>query len=171
MKAKNLRVWSSACSTGEEPYSLAILFKKMNILDNAHIIASDIDKSALKKAKKGVYSLKEMAGLSEKEIKINFTKVDNKFIINDDIKNKIEFKVLDLLKDPFPLECDLILCRNVMIYFTEEAKEKLYKKFHDALSKEGVFFVGSTEQIIMPQKYGFVNLRNFFYQKNENEIQ
>lgn len=64
-----------------------------------------------------------------------------------------------------PSKCDLILCRNVMIYFTEEAKEKLYKKFYDALSDDGIFFVGSTEQIIMPQKYGFTSRRHFFYQK------
>ena len=80
----------------------------------------------------------------------------------------VDFKIINLLEDTFPRACDLILCRNVMIYFTEETKDKLYKKFYNALSDRGIFFVGSTEQIIMPQKYGFFNRKNFFYQKTIN---
>jgi len=71
-----------------------------------------------------------------------------------------------LLKDVFPSNLDLIICRNVMIYFTEEAKELLYKKFYDSLSNDGILFVGSTEQIILPDRYKFKPVKTFFYKKN-----
>ncbi len=61
---------------------------------------------------------------------------------------------------------DLITCRNVMIYFTDEAKDLLYKKFHKSLSDDGILFVGSTEQIILPERYNFRSVRTFFYKKN-----
>lgn len=92
-------------------------------------------------------------------------KEGEQYFIKDSIKRKVSFKGLDLLRDPFPRDQDLILCRNVMIYFTEEAKAKLYHKFYDALSKNGIFFVGSTEQIIVPQEYGFTSVKSFFYKK------
>lgn len=164
-KKKTLRVWSSACSTGEEPYSLVMLFNKIGVTERVNIIASDIDKDVLEKAKHGVYSYKEIENISKDMIDKSFIKKDNSYIIKDSIKHKVTFKVLDLLEDSFPSECDLILCRNVMIYFTDKAKDKLYKKFYKALSDEGIFFVGSTEQIIMPQKYGFASCKNFFYKK------
>lgn len=162
---KRLKVWSSACSTGEEPYSLAMLFKKMGYLNNIQIIASDIDKDAVKQAQLGIYSEKSVDNVPKDMLREHFIKEDNFYIINEEIKNKIDYKIINLLNDDFPRACDLILCRNVMIYFTEEAKDMLYKKFYDALSPNGIFFVGSTEQIIMPQKYGFTSRKNFFYEK------
>jgi len=65
---------------------------------------------------------------------------------------------------------DLILCRNVLIYFTNEAKDLLYKKFHDSLSNEGIFFVGSTEQILLPEKYGSSQLKHFSIEKLHNNV-
>ncbi|NLZ52228.1 MAG: protein-glutamate O-methyltransferase CheR [Thermoanaerobacteraceae bacterium] len=160
-----LKIWSSACSTGEEPYSLAMLLHKMMIKSKVDIIASDIDKDAVEKAKQGVYTAKGIANLPEEMLRAYFTKEKDSYIIKDQIKNTVDFRILNLLEDKFPSDCDLILCRNVMIYFTEDTKEKLYKKFYNALSNRGIFFVGSTEQIIMPHKYGFINRKNFFYQK------
>lgn len=166
-KKRTIKVWSSACASGEEPYSLALLFKKLNIINNTNIIATDIDKKALKRAKKGVYNKKAIKNVPEDILNNYFIKRNNEYIIIDNLKNEVKFKHLNLLDDDFPTNCDLILCRNVMIYFTEEAKEKLYKKFHRALSNDGIFFVGSTEQIIMPQKYGFESVENFFYRKKK----
>ena len=162
---KRLKVWSSACSTGEEPYSLAMLFDKMMLKNKAEIIASDIDREAIEKAKQGVYTEKGIANVPKAMVNTYFFQENDKYIIKNQIKNMVNFRILNLLEDNYPSDCDLILCRNVMIYFTEDTKEKLYKKFYDALSDKGVFFVGSTEQIIMPHKYGFTNLKNFFYQK------
>jgi len=165
-----IKVWSSACASGEEPYSLALLFDKLKVISKVQILATDIDKKALKRAKVGIYNEKSLINVPNDMVKKYFTKIDDtNYRINDYIKDKVDFKQLNLLEDSFPSKCDLILSRNVMIYFTEEAKEKLYKKFYDALANKGIFFVGSTEQIIMPQKYGFISMKNFFYQKEESK--
>lgn len=165
LKNKNhLKIWSSACSTGEEPYSLAMLLNEVVGKNNYEIIASDIDEAVLNKAKEGIYNAKNL-----NNIPLRFKKYFNieKDIIkvNNELKNNITFKKINLLSDNFPKECDLILCRNVMIYFTDEAKINLYKKFNKSLTKNGIFFVGSTEQIILPKKYNFNTIETFFYQK------
>ncbi|ADL07920.1 CheR family methyltransferase [Thermosediminibacter oceani] len=161
---KVLKVWSSACASGEEAYSLALLFEKINY-DRVEILATDIDDEALEAARLGVYSEKSVENIPENLKKRYFTVKEGQYAINDEIKRKVKFKNLNLLEDEFPANCHLILCRNVMIYFTEEAKDRLYRKFYNSLADDGVFFVGNTEQIIMPQKYGFVSIKSFFYKK------
>jgi len=163
-KGKFIKVWSSACASGEEPYSLALLFEKIGY-SKVDILATDIDDDALRAAKIGAYSEKSIENVPEDLKKKYFTEKEGKFFIKDEIKRKVNFKHLNLLEDEFPKNCDLILCRNVMIYFTEEAKDRLYRKFHDSLSDDGIFFVGNTEQILMPQKYGFTSIKSFFYKK------
>ncbi len=164
-RKNTLKIWSSACSTGEEPYSLVMLLDKMGLISRASIIASDIDEEALEQARIGIYTSKGIANVPEEMVKANFIKENDNYVIKDKVKKAVDFKIINLLEDPFPSNYDLVLCRNVMIYFTEKAKEKLYKKFYNALSDNGIFFVGSTEQIMMPQKYGFISRKHFFYQK------
>lgn len=164
-KKKELNLWSSACSTGEEPYSLAMLMTKFLPLNKIKVLATDIDEDAMNKAKIGLYNEKALENLPLDFKNRFFTKVQNSFKISDDIKRCVEFRKMDLLKDRFPTDVDLILCRNVMIYFTEEAKELLYSKFYNSLSVDGILFVGSTEQIIMPEKYKLKPVRTFFYKK------
>lgn len=164
-KKKELNLWSSACSTGEEPYSLAMLMTKFLPLYKIKILATDIDEEAMNKAKVGLYNSKALENLPKDFVNRFFTKLENSYKISEDIKKCVEFKKIDLLKDRFPSNVDLILCRNVMIYFTEEAKELLYSKFYNSLSDDGILFVGSTEQIIMPEKYRFKTVRTFFYKK------
>lgn len=163
---QKIKVWSSACSTGEEPYSLVMLLSNFFPLRDIHVLATDIDEEAMNKAKIGLYSEKSLASLPMGYKEKYFAKIENSFKISDDIKKCVEFKKMDLLKDNFPLNIDLITCRNVMIYFTDEAKELLYNKFYDSLSNNGVLFVGSTEQIIMPERYKLKSVRTFFYSKN-----
>jgi chemotaxis protein methyltransferase CheR len=163
---KNLKIWSAACSTGDEPYSLVMLLSKFMPLNQIKIIATDIDKQVLEKASVGLYSDKSLKALPPEFISHFFTKInDRSYKINDDIKKCVEFKQHNLLKDPYPDRCDLIVCRNVLIYFTEEAKIDIYKKFNQALKKDAILFVGSTEQIIQPQLLGFSSHRSFFYKK------
>ena len=162
---KPLKVWSSACSTGEEPYSLVMLLSKFFDLKDIKVLASDIDDGAIEKANLGIYSEKSLVNLPD-EFKVKyFDKLGSSFKIKEIIKNQVIFKKIDLLKDPFPVNMDLITCRNVMIYFTDEAKDLLYKKFHKSLSDDGILFVGSTEQIILPERYNFRSVRTFFYKK------
>lgn len=158
-----LNVWSSACSTGEEPYSLVMLLSEIYPLRDIRVLATDIDMGAINKAKEGIYVGKALENLPEKYIEKYFVKENGVFKISREIKDRVEFKRLDLLKDPFPRNMDLIACRNVMIYFTDEAKDKLYDKFNYALKDYGVLFVGSTEQIIMPERYSFESVETFFY--------
>ncbi|WP_026895055.1 CheR family methyltransferase [Clostridiisalibacter paucivorans] len=164
-KNKKINIWSSACSTGEEPYSLVMLLSNFMDLNKIKILATDIDKGAIEKAQVGVYSEKSLKNLPEKFKKKYFTKISNSYKINEDIKKCVDFKSINLLKDKYPKNYHLILCRNVMIYFTEEAKSEMYNKFHDSLADDGVFFVGSTEQIILPNKYNLQPIKTFFYKK------
>lgn len=161
----NLKVWSAACSTGEEPYTIVMTLSNFLPLNKIKIQAYDIDDEAINKAKLGVYSQKSITNVPDEFKKKYFTKVGNSYKIADEIKNCVEFKKFNLLKDTYPKGMDLIVCRNVMIYFTEEAKDEMYHKFNGALKEGGVLFVGSTEQIILPTKFKFNSMKTFFYEK------
>jgi len=165
VKKEPLKIWSSACSTGEEPYSVVMLLTKFYNLNNIKVLATDIDLGAIEKAKIGIYDEKALKNLPKEFIHRYFEKIGNAYKISDQIKRAVEFRKLDLLKDPFPKGMDLILCRNVLIYFTNEAKDLLYKKFYNSLSDYGVLFVGSTEQILLPEKYNLKPIKTFFYTK------
>jgi len=163
---KDLKIWSAACSTGDEPYSLAMLLTKFLPLNKIKIIATDIDKTVMEKAKAGFYNVKSLKALPDEFKDKYFTMINDKtYQINDSIKSCVEFKHHDLLKDAYPANCDLIVCRNVLIYFTDDAKNKIYESFNKALKKDGLLFVGSTEQIIQAQQIGFANYKSFFYKK------
>lgn len=165
------KIWSAACSTGEEPYSIAMMMSRFVDLSCMKILATDIDDGALEKAKKGIYSLKSLENLPKDFVNKYFTKVNENYIISDTIKDCIEFKHHDLLADKYPENCDLIVCRNVMIYFTEEAKTLMYHNFRNSLSSNGVLFVGSTEQIILPRRFKLEPLKTFFYKKSGQTIE
>lgn len=160
-----LKIWSAGCSTGEEPYSLAILMKEYFPGRFDQILATDIDIEALNKAKTGLYSPKAVQAMLPETVNKYFIDEGNYLRIKDDIKQQVRFERHDLLKDPYPTDLDLILCRNVVIYFTEETKDKLYRKFVNALRSKGVLFVGSTEQIFQYRELGLVSVDTFFYQK------
>lgn len=163
----NVKIWSAACSTGDEPYTLVMLLAKFIPLNKIKIIATDIDKQVLEKAHIGIYDEKSLKGLPNEYVNKYFTKVGSRsYQISEDVKKCVEFKQHNLLKDPYPTNLDLIVCRNVMIYFTEEAKNVIYKKFNDSLKKDGILFVGSTEQIINSAESGFSTYKSFFYKKD-----
>ena len=165
---KHLKIWSAACSTGDEPYTLAMLLAEHIPLNQIDILATDLDKDILEKAQEGRYIEKSIAGLPKIYKDKYFVSDGDGFVrISDEIKKRITFKHHNLLKDPYPRGMHLIVCRNVMIYFTEEAKERIYQNFSDAMVDKGIFFVGSTEQIIGPQKYGFKSAQSFFYEKTK----
>ena len=135
-------------------------------LTNIKIIATDIDKQVLEKAQIGLYNVKSLKTLPLEFQSKYFTKINDKtYQISDKIKSRVEFKKHNLLKDSYPTGCHLVVCRNVLIYFTEEAKNDIYVKFAQALKKDGMLFVGSTEQILQPGKLGYDSYRSFFYRK------
>ncbi|MBH0160310.1 MULTISPECIES: CheR family methyltransferase [Fictibacillus] len=162
----SLKVWSAACSTGEEPYSLSMLlsdYKKG--LSRFSILATDLDQQVLDQAKKGFYFEKAIKDVPSDKIARHTTKEELGISVSDSIKKQVTFKKQNLLSDRFESDFDLIVCRNVMIYFTEEAKTVLYQKFSKALRKGGVLFVGSTEQIFNPGLYDLESVEPFFYRK------
>jgi chemotaxis protein methyltransferase CheR len=160
-----LTIWSAACSTGEEPYSIAILLKEYFPDVNAKIIATDIDEKVLEKASQGIYqeqALKELPiNLKEKY----FRTIGDRYEVDASIQRMISFQKHNLLEDDYPKKVDLIICRNVLIYFTDKAKDIIYHRFSEVLTNQGVLFVGSTEQIFSPNKYDLQLLDTFFYQK------
>lgn len=162
---RNLKIWSAACSTGDEPYSLVMALSRHLPLSQIKIYATDIDKQVIAKAKVGLYGEKSIAGVPEDLKKKYFTKIGSSYQISEEIKQRVEFKEHNLLKDIYPSDCHLIVCRNVLIYFTEEAKEEIYRKFERALKPGGLLFIGSTEQIINYREIGYERKNSFFYLK------
>ena len=162
---KNLKIWSAACSTGDEPYSLVMALSKHLPLDKIKIYATDIDKQVIAKAKLGLYNEKSVASVPSDLKSKYFTKVGPSYQISEDIKKRVEFHESNLLKDAYPKDQHLIVCRNVLIYFTEEAKEDVFKKFFTSLVKGGTLFIGATEQIINYKEIGYARESSFFYEK------
>ena len=162
---KNLKIWSAACSTGDEPYSLVMAFSRHLPLNQIKIHATDIDKQIIAKAKVGLYHEKSLAGVPEDLKQKYFTKIGPSYQIAQEIKDRVEFSQHNLLEDKYPTDCHLIVCRNVLIYFTETAKEEVYKKFERALKSGGILFIGSTEQIITYREIGYERKNSFFYLK------
>lgn len=161
------KAWSAGCSSGEEPYTLSIVFEEMRAR-NASILAADLDKFVLAKAQEGIYEERSAINMSSELKDRYFTKLaDGKLQVKQLLKSRIKFKQLNLLTDPFEKNFDLIICRNVVIYFDNDAKEGLYKKFAEALRPNGVLFVGSTERIFNYREIGLKTIAPFFYQKEK----
>ncbi|OXS80276.1 CheR family methyltransferase [Domibacillus enclensis] len=162
---KRLKVWSAACSTGEEPYTIAMVMSTHMPLSSVSVQATDLDTNVIQKAKLGLYPERSLAEVPDVMKKKYFRQEGSYYKVSDEVKRTVTFKKQNLLSDRFDSGYDLIVCRNVMIYFTEEAKDELYRKFNAALRPGGVLFVGSTEQIFNPERYGFVAEDTFFYKK------
>lgn len=162
---KSIKIWSAACSTGDEPYSLAMAFSKHVPLSNIKILATDIDRKVIEHAQVGLYNEKSIAAVPADMKKKYFTKVGNSYQIANEIKRCVTFKEHNLLKDPYPKDFHFILCRNVVIYFTDEAKDMIYQNFYQSLKSHGVLFIGSTEQITNYKDIGFSRMSSFYFER------
>jgi chemotaxis protein methyltransferase CheR len=152
-KKSDIRVWSAACSTGEEPYSLAMFLEaKLPEGMTYKIMASDIDTSVLEKAKNGVYSMVKESEIPEeyrkKSIQYGRGEIAEWFRIKSSLKNKITFLNFNLVDDTMGNEkFDLILCRNVMIYFSRAIVEKVAINLSSSSADDGVLFIGHSESL------------------------
>ncbi len=163
---ENITIWSAACSTGDEPYTIAMIMSKYFSLDKIKITATDIDDDVLAFAEAGIYSAKSLVDLPKEYLDAHFKKIDDKnYAISDKIKKCVTFKKHNLLEDKYFSNMSMIVCRNVVIYFTDEAKDKVYMNFHNSLRDNGILFIGSTEQILKAKELGFETLKTFFYKK------
>ena len=162
---QNLKIWSAACSTGDEPYSLVMALSKHVPLNKISIYATDIDKQILAKAKVGLYNEKSIEGVPAEFKTKYFEKIGGSYKIKDEIKNRVDFHQHNLLADKYETGFHMIVCRNVLIYFTDEAKDDIFKKYYSSLRPGGVLFIGSTEQIMNYAEVGYKRKNSFFYEK------
>ena len=163
---RNLRIWSAGCSIGAEPYTLLMILEEISTALPYTIFATDLDRGALDKARSGgPFRQDEIRNVTEKQRLRYFRQEGLSFFIKEEHTKKIEFKEKNLITDPFDNGFDLIVCRNVIIYFTADVKSLLNKKFKDALRPDGVLFLGGTEIIPRPYEYGLKNKGISFYYK------
>lgn len=173
---EKIRIWHAGCSSGEEVFSMAILLREMGVLNNVQLIATDLDKEILKKAKTGKYSLKNME-LNEKNyirfqgkttIKDYYTEQKGFAIMDPSLVDNVSFREHDLVKGEVFNKFDLVLCRNVMIYFNQTLQNEVLKKFHASIFKFGYLIIGSKESLIwcdIANKFIVVNNEEKIYKK------
>ncbi len=168
---KDIRIWSAGCSTGEEPYSVAILLNEQlqneTISSDFHIFATDIDREALRSGEEGVYSLGDVQNVKLGLLGKYFSVEKNIYRINEQIKEKVSFSFFDLLhKRSFsPAESifggfDIVLCRNVLIYFNFDFQKIIFKKLYRSLNSGGCLILGESETAVEKYKSKFNKVNN-----------
>ncbi|AKB80570.1 Chemotaxis protein methyltransferase CheR [Methanosarcina horonobensis HB-1 = JCM 15518] len=149
---RSIRIWSAGCATGEEVYSLAILLHRVLGKDldryRISIIGTDIDNLSLEKARKGIYRENVLKNVDISTKENYFVKRDETYQISDQLRNMVRFKRHDMISEPYTDRFDLIICRNVIIYFKKEIQEQLQLSFHQALNREGFFVIGKAETLL-----------------------
>lgn len=163
-----IRIWSVGCASGEEPYTIAILLKEVFREEIRKylisIYATDIDRECLLKTKEGIYSKESVVDLKKEYLNKYFTPLPNeRYKLSDEIKNMVTFKYHNLLNDPFFQALDVLFCRNVLFYFTREAREQILESFYRSLDTHGFLIIGKSELLF------FSRARYYFYPFNPAE--
>lgn len=164
-QAPVLKIWSAGCSIGAEVYSLAMILAELTPDRRHQIIATDIDRRILDRAKAGVYQRDELRNVSAPRLTRFFDQTPDGFRVKPEIARSVTFRYHNILSDPFEKGFHLIACRNVVIYFTAQAKEILYENFARSLVPGGILFVGGTETIFQHRSIGLESLASFFYRR------
>ncbi len=160
------KVWSAGCSHGGEPYSVAILLNELAPGKNHQVSATDIDRHILSRAQAGgPYAATDVRAIEKHLLLKYFDKKGTEFWAKDELRRMVKFKELNLLSDRFSIGLDLIICRNVVIYFSDEAKHTLNERFFDSLKPGGFLFVGGTEALLGAEDIGFKRVQSSLYQK------
>jgi len=163
---RRLNIWSAACSCGQEPYTISMILEELSPEYHHRIMATDIDESALKQARNGgPYTAYDVRNVPPLYLTKYFTKNDQGYWIVEKLKRKIIFQSHNMLRDPFETNYDIIVCRNVIIYFSEIVRDNLYQKFHKSLKPDGILFLGGSEVVLRPSQQGFSMLHPAFYRK------
>jgi chemotaxis protein methyltransferase CheR len=162
-----LRVWSAGCSRGQEAYTLAMMLRAgLAGLRPHEILATDLDRTALEVARAGgPYDETDVANVRPDYLRRYFDRNETGYWVKDDLRHGITFRHANLLSERFGQGYDLIVCRNVVIYFTAEVKDWVYRRFHQALRPGGVLFVGGTEIIPSRTGIGFESVGISFYRR------
>ncbi len=161
---RSLRVWSAGCSTGEEPYSIAItVADALSFADawNVEILATDIGRQALAIAERGVYSGRSIASVNESQLAGHFQPADGGQQVRPRLRKMINFVQMNLTNSVYVGKMDVIFCMNVMIYFSEERRRELVQHFYSVLEPGGYLFLGHSESISkMPVKFQAIVLND-----------
>jgi chemotaxis protein methyltransferase CheR len=161
---RTLRVWSAGCSTGEEPYSIAItVADALSFADawNVEILATDVSRNALKHAERGIYAGRSLGSTSEKQLAAHFAALERGYQVRPRIRKMITFAQMNLASAVYVGRMDLIFCMNVLIYFSEERRRSLVQRFYDTLEPGGYLFLGHSESISkMPVKFQAIVLND-----------
>ena len=161
-----IRIWSAGCSIGCEPYTMSMILNELDPRGNHQIIATDVDVPILNRARTGIgYLPAEVRGVPPEILRKYFVFDGSTYKVTDDIKRRITFKRHDLLSDPYPADLDLILCRNVVIYFNDEAKAVIYRGFAESLKPGGYLFIGGSEMIMRAADIGFRSASTSIYRR------
>lgn len=168
-KRSPLKVWSAACSNGSEPYSVAILLRELAPTLSHKVLATDVDVTIANRARRGdKYISAELKNVSPARLQKAFTpSPDGTYTVRPEIRSLVDIRLHNLLTPPPMQGFDLILCRNVVIYFTDDAKTVLYKHLVDALRPGGMLFVGGTEMVASAHQLGLTAIGPSFYRKEE----
>jgi chemotaxis methyl-accepting protein methylase len=169
-KKKRLRIWSIACSKGQEPYSLAVILdeitkrKKRNV--EISILATDVSRPALRQAKRGCYKKTEIKNIPKRHLNKYFIKQENnEFKVRERIKKIVRFKFHDLIRGKTPGTFHLILCRNLLIFVTAKQQCRMFKKIHTSLKKEGILILGKSESPKDERLFQCLSSQNRIYRK------
>jgi len=147
---RTLRVWSAGCSTGEEPYSIAItIADAVPYADawNVEILASDLGRHALKHAERGIYAGRSVASVGKKQLATYFTRVADGYQVKPRLRKMVTFTQMNLASAVYIGRMDVIFCMNVLIYFSAEHRRRLVQRFYDTLEPGGYLFLGHSESI------------------------
>lgn len=163
---ERLRIWSAGCSMGAELYSVGMILDELGALDRCELVGTDLDSHILQRAVEGLYPAAEVRELSTERLERYFERAGALYRFKGDrIRERCSFRVHNLFQDPVESGWHLIMCRNVVIYFNDEQKKRLFQAFHQGLEPGGVYFVGRSERVLEYQKYGYRALAPFFYQR------
>ena len=158
-------IWSAGCSFGAEAYTLASIMEDHFPQTRYHVWATDVDLGVLAKARQWRYGPEDVRNVPSETLGRHQARDGDNWRVAPPKRRSVEFARHDLLTDPFPHGVDLILCRNVVIYFTDETKARLFTRFTAALRPGGVLLIGSTERIANAAALGLSSPHPFFYRK------
>ncbi len=145
---RTLRIWSAGCATGEEPYSIAItLADALEFADawTIHILATDISRLALQHAERGVYARRQLQRLTPRQLETHFARVGDQFMVKPRVRNMVSFAPMNLAQGVYVGRFDCIFCMNVLMYFAEDRRAAIIKRFFEYLEPGGYFFLGHAE--------------------------
>jgi chemotaxis protein methyltransferase CheR len=160
-----LKIWSAACSNGAEPYSVAIILNELTPGKRHWIEATDLDPNVLQRAVRGEYPAELLRNVPATRRERYFRSENGRYILDPEIKKRVVFRRHDLLADPYRPGYDLIICRNVQIYFTKEAQWRVNSRFSRALRPGGVLFLGASETIFKASELGLERIAISFYRR------